>query len=114
VWRSLFDVVVDPRAGKGTATGFTLVTFRDRRAGQLCLAFEITFAVAGNAARLGGSFSARGGTRGAARVVARGSYKQVLKRGGRVSPLGTGSARLGEPRGLPRQCRRLKAAFGPG
>jgi len=106
-WRARFDVRFNARTRKGSATGWSLATARDKRGGRVCLRFTTKYTIVRKRAQLRGTFRTRGGTLAGSKLLATGRFKQTYRANKPFVINGSGTTRAGRARGLPRQCRRL-------
>ena len=106
-WRARFDVKYDAVTRKGSATGWSLATAKNKRGGRVCLRFTTKYTIVRKRARLRGTFRTRGGTRAGAKLVASGRFTQTYAAKKPFVLSGSGTTGAGRSRGLPRQCRRL-------
>jgi sugar lactone lactonase YvrE len=106
-WRAQFDVSYNARTRKGSATGWSLATSKNKRGGRVCLRFTTKYRIVRKRARLSGTFRTRGGTRAGAKLVASGHFTQTYAAKKPFVLSGSGKTGSGRARGLPRQCRKL-------
>jgi hypothetical protein len=111
-WHSIASGRFDIRTRKGSGQGFSLVTFKDKSAGQLCVRFAGTAESSNERGKVKvtGEFETAGGTGYAARLVASGKLRHRFGRRG-SSVRGTGEARLGRARPLAAACAQLKQRY---
>jgi DNA-binding beta-propeller fold protein YncE len=103
-WAAVFDV----RAGRTVRAAGTMVARSRRRpAERLCLAFTTTL-TPGAPARLRGTFTTLGGTRGAARLRLGGRFDQTVSGGKSWILKGTSSVGRHPRAALPTRCRRAR------
>jgi hypothetical protein len=101
-WKARYDIVMDPRGGKGTAKGVVLATPSRRRAGRLCLGFDLKLATAGAKVTITGSFDTLGGP-----GSVRGTFTQTLGKHAGFTLRGTGAPGRSVRRALPKACKTL-------
>ena len=101
-WKARYDIEMNPRTGKGTAKGVVLATPARRRAGKLCLGFDLKIATVGAKITITGAFTTLGGP-----GSVRGTFTQTLGKNAGFTLRGTGAPGRSVRRALPKACRAL-------
>ena len=105
-----YDGKEDYSIGKASATGFQLITFKNKETGSICV--KVAYSSTDHGETYTGTFKSVGGTRKLAKVKASGTMTAKNENPGSPGPgkvSGKGSAsKLDERDGLPAACKALK------
>jgi hypothetical protein len=106
-----YDGKEDYSIGKASATGFQLITFKDKPTGRICV--KVAYSSTDHGETYTGTFKSVGGTGRLAKVKASGTMTAKNENPGSPGPgkvSGKGSAsKLEKPDGLPAACKALKS-----